>query len=161
MPTSRRVRVPLSSSNPRKPRKQASKPSAPAVAAGNPKGKEAVVNSPYIPLGPRIDHEGGPLLPWKSLNISIVQIFELFWDKQAVDLLVVGTNTYAAEKEASCQRTAQPGRAAIRQKWKPVGGKEIRVFGRDSILRAMTLKEFSQIKRYLHISDPGETLSQS
>ncbi|PWW76473.1 hypothetical protein C7212DRAFT_317993, partial [Tuber magnatum] len=93
MPTSRRVQVPLSfcsvnshypkkadeRANPRKPRKQASKPSTPAVAARNPKGKEAV----------------------------------------AVDLLVVGMNAYAAEKEASCQCTAQPGRAAIRRKWKP------------------------------------------
>ncbi|PWW72397.1 hypothetical protein C7212DRAFT_338547, partial [Tuber magnatum] len=93
--------------NPRKPRKQASKPSTPAVAAGNPKGKEAVVNSPYIPLDPRIDHEGGPLLPWERPNTSIVQMFELFWDKQAVDLLVVGTNTYAARKEQSNENGSQ------------------------------------------------------
>ncbi|PWW75934.1 hypothetical protein C7212DRAFT_320392, partial [Tuber magnatum] len=137
MPTSRRVQVPLSScsvnshypkkadeqANPRKSRKQASKPSALVVAAGNLKGKEAIVNSLYIPLGSRIDHERGPLLPWESPNISTVQIFEPFWDKQAVDLLVVETNTYAAKKEASCQCTAQPGRAAIQRKWKPVGGK--------------------------------------
>lgn len=165
---------------PGKQRKQATKPFPPEEVDEN------QANTPYIPLGPRIDHKGRPLLPWENSNISIVQIFELFWDGQAVELLVCGMNAYAAEKEADY--AAQLVKLAMRRAWKlvtgkPVTGKEIRVFlalliymgarrgmgslgfwsniRKDSILRAMSLKRFSQIKRYLHISDPGQTLPQS
>jgi len=61
---------------------------------------EPIAHTPYNPLGPRIDHKDESLLPWEGPNIIIVQIFELFWDKKAIELLVVGTNTYAKEKEA-------------------------------------------------------------
>jgi len=87
---------------------------------------------------------------------------------------VVGTNRYAKEKRAG---------AGTQRRWKRVTGNEIRVFlalliymgarrgmgsqgflrykGGDSILRTMSLKRFSQIKRYLHISDATQTLSRS
>ena len=135
---------------------------------------EPIAHPSYTPLGPRIDHMSEPLLPWEGPDITIVQIFELFWDEEAIELLVAGTNAYAEEKGAG---------AATQRRWKRVRGNEMRVFialliymgarrgmgsqgfwrykGGDTILRTMSLKRFSQIKRYLHISDPKETLSRS
>jgi len=182
-PSSGNSRLPKKSSIQKKPTKKRRAPSQPSIEDGevtrvgnfNRSGEnEPITHTPYTPLGPRIDHKGEPLLPWEGPNITIVQIFELFWDEEAIELLVVGTNAYAKEKGAG---------AETQRRWKRVTGNEIRVFlalliymgarrgmgsqgfwrykGRDSILRTMSLKRFSQIKRYLHISDPKQTLSPS
>ena len=182
-PRSANPRLPKKSSiqkNPTKKQRAASKPSLEEVdvtRVGNfnrSDANEQIAHTPYTPLSPRIDHKGEPLLPWEGPNITIVQIVELFWDEEAIELLVVGTNRYTKEKRAG---------AGTQRRWKRVTGNEIRVFlalliymgarrgmgsqgfwrykGGDSILRTMSLKRFSQIKRYLHILDLTQTLSRS
>ena len=92
--------------NPTKKQRAASKPSleeADVTRVGNFNrfdANEQIAHTPYTPLGPRIDHKGEPLLPWEGPNITIVQIFELFWDEEAIELLVVRTNRYTKEKRA-------------------------------------------------------------
>jgi len=109
-------------------------------------------------------------------------VFELFWDEEVVRVLVERTNMYAEDKGAGKKR-ASPG-VAFGRPWKKVTPGEMRVFlalviymgakrecGSKSfwrereenrrVLRSMSLKRFSQIKRYLHISDPKLQLSRS
>ena len=139
----------------------------------------------YLPLGPRQEHIGQPLLPCgdEGRKMDVLQIFELFWDDEVIDVVVEGTNRYAEVKGAG-KRSAEGG--AFGRPWKKVTGREIKVFlailmymgakrgsglgpgsfwnrreNSRSIIRALSFKRFSQIKRYLHISDPQLQLSRS
>lgn len=135
----------------------------------------------YVPLGPRVEHIGQSLLPFDATDVTELKIFELFWDLEVVGVIVEGTNAYAEEKGAG---KATPGGVGFRRPWKKVTTKEIRVFlalliymgarrgcgsnsfwGKEGehreVFRAMSQKRFSQIKRYLHISDPALQLSRS
>ena len=136
-----------------------------------------ISRQPYVPLGPRIDHVAQPLLPWENddrKNIEL-RVFELFWDSEVLDVLVQSTNAYAGEKCAGTRFGRRP--------WRKVTEEEIKVFlalliymgtkrdcgstkfwkgqGESWIFRAMSLERFSQIKRYLHISDPKLQLTRS
>ena len=125
---------------------------------------------------------GQSILPFNSSEAADLglEVFELFWDREIVNVLVEGTNAYAEAKGAGKQT---PG-GAFRRQWRKVTDAEIRVFlasliymgakrggGSNSfwkdkgenkvVFRAMSLRRFSQIKRYLHISDPALELSRS
>ena len=137
----------------------------------------AIFRQPYVPLGPRIDHVAQALLPgeYTDLENIALRVFELFWDSEVIDVLVKGTNGYAREKCAGTHFGRRP--------WRKVTEEEIRVFlalliymgtkrdcgstrfwkgqGESWIFRAMSLERFSQIKRYLHISDPKLQLTRS
>ena len=142
---------------------------------------------PYVPLRPRNDHPGQPLLPWEESSANALRIFELFWDDSVIDLLVVGTNQYAKEKGAG--KGLETGASRVKsfgREWRKVRAHEMRVFlallihigakrggglgpkvfwdvreNLRSTFRAMGFKRFCQIKRYLHISDPKLQLSRS
>ena len=140
------------------------------------------IQQPYLPLQPRIDHIGQPQLPWKDAEMTELGVFELFWDEEVVGVLVERTNMYAEEKGAG-KKSVGHG-VPFGRPWRKVTPGEMRVFlalviymgaKRDTgsksfwkeweenreILRLMSLKCFSQIKRYLHISDPKLQLSHS
>ena len=160
------------------------------------KQNEQGISQLFQPLCPRIDHIALPLLPWEPENsdITALQIFELFWDREVVNVLVEGTNLYAKEKgagghcsekqvaEEGWEKTVARAHARRCRPWKKVTEAEIHVFlalliymgakrecgtggfwkGRErGVFRAMSLVRFSQIKRYLHISDPKLQLSRS
>ena len=95
MPTSRQVRVPLSScsANPRSSKKEdvEKKTGKPRKWATKPFLLEEVdenqANASFIPPSHGVDDkEKLLLLSWENPNISIVQIFKLFWDEQAIEL---------------------------------------------------------------------------
>ena len=157
---------------PRAVARRAKKNAQTAEKANRCQANEDISYGPYTPLGPRIDHQAQALLPWDDDEASIVQIFELFWDERAIECIVQQTNAYAAEK-----------RMGLGGRWKKVRGVEIRLFlallihmgarrgmgskgfwsevERNLIFRAMSLRRFLQIKRYLHISDPKYQLTRS
>ena len=142
--------------------------------------RDSIYQQPYTPLGPRIEHVGQSILPFNSSEASDLKVFELFWDREIVNVLVEGTNAYAEAKGAGKEI---PG-GGTRRPWRKVTDAEIRVFfalliymgakrgcgstsfwkdkGENRVFfRVMGLKRFSQIKRYLHISDPALQLSRS
>jgi len=80
---------------------------------------------PYLPLGPRIEHVGQYLLPFHHSEVTELKIFELFWDREVVNVVVEGTNAYAEPKGAG---RPTPGGVAFRRPWKKVTDAEIRVF---------------------------------
>ena len=109
-------------------------------------------------------------------------MFELFWDNYTIGILVEGTNKYLAMKESEQVRTSA-GKLAWRR-WKKVTSAEVRVFlglllylgtrrevrvwrywkeqrWGSTMVRAMSLKHFCQIKRLLHIFDPELQLSRA
>jgi len=143
--------------------------------------KHASNQQPCPPLQPRINHIGQPQLPWEDVKATELGVFELFWDDEVLGVLVERTNMYAEEKGAGKKVS---GGVAIGRPWKKVTPEEMRVFvalviymgaNRDcgskafwrdraenrQVLHSMSLKRFSQIKRYLHISDPKQQLSRS
>jgi len=129
------IRPPLAlrSANPRAQKERRGKKQAekrPGVVAGRARknlqtaeksnqsqANETISDRPYTSLGPRIEHQAQALLPWEDSEVSIVQIFELFWDERVVESIVQETNTYAVKK-----------RAGFRGGWKKVRGVEIRLF---------------------------------
>jgi len=178
MPCSTKRQDPLSSLSPN------------SAGKANPteKPNSPVVRKPYTPLGLRVDHIAQPVLPWEDCESEVtgLRVFELFWDSEVINVLVEGTNFYAKEKGAVERRSgegAAGGRCPWGRPWKKATESEIKVFlglllylgarrecgcsgfwkreGEREVFRVMSLERFSQIKRYLHISDLKMQLSWS
>jgi len=79
MPYSNKPRTPLASLS----------PNSASKANATYKQKDRVIRQPYRPLGPRIDHVGQPLLPWKDSvsEVTGLRVFELFWDSEVINVL--------------------------------------------------------------------------
>ena len=109
-------------------------------------------------------------------------MFELLWDDYTIGILVAGTNKYAAMKEKEWEK--RDYRKLAWTRWKIVTSDEVRVipglllylgtqrevgvwrYWREegqgsSLVRAMSLNRFCQIKRFLHGSDPDLQLSRA
>lgn len=124
-------------------------------------------------------------------EVTGLRVFELFWDSEVIAVLVTGTNAYTKQKDAAERREGETGAGASLasgvcpwgRPWRKVTESEMRVFlailiymgtkrecgssgywrrgvGKD-VFRAMSLVQFSQIKRYIHISDPKIQLSRA
>ena len=181
MPYSNKRRDPLSSLS----------PNSAGKANPTDKPNSPVVRQLYKPLGICVDHIAQPLLPWEDCESEVtgLQVFELFWDSKVINVLVEGANLYAKEKgavERSGEGAAASGECHLWDwPWnlKKVTESDIKVFlglllymgarqecgssrfwkgeGEREVFRVMSLECFSQIKRYLHISDAKMQLSCS
>ena len=178
MPYSTKRRDPLSSLSPH------------STGKANPteKANSPVVRQPYTPLGLCVDHIAQPLLPWEDCESEVtgLRVFELFWDSEVINVLVEGTNLYAKEKGAVERKLGEGAAGGWRpwgRQWKKVTESEIKVSlglslfmearrecrssgfwkreGERAVFRVMSLEPFSQIKRYLHISELKMQLSRS
>ena len=89
--------------------------------------KVSAIQQPYVYLGPQQDDIGRPLLPWVEnlCDVNVVQIFELFWDDEVIDVVVEGTNRYAEVKGAG-KRTAKG--EAFGRPWKKITGGNVKLF---------------------------------
>ncbi|CAG8758529.1 12146_t:CDS:2, partial [Cetraspora pellucida] len=124
------------------------------------KCKSAEVTQQKLPLPPNFDpyihskslHQAFVHLPLQHEVVKSIDIFLLFFPINMLDTIVVNTNLYALTKNASAFRLFKS--PSLKQYWN-----EDTRFPFYHISRQMTLKRFEQIKRYLHISSPAETIN--